>query len=276
MADPLPADDTALLVRAGIDLSLPPEAGLFRPDGWLRRVSGEPSVLFGGVRALLLEVAHPLVAAGVALHSDFRGDPFGRLRRTLAAVTALAFAPRAEALAAARGVARSHARVRGRLSVAVGPFAAGTPYDGRDPELVLWVWGTLADTALAVHRDFAGPLDTAALAEYHRDQRAMALLLGARPERTPGDAASFRSWFDGVLASPALHVGDAAREISRAVLATPGADRGPAALVTAALLPASLREAFGLVWNDEREDAYRRLVASVRRLRPVDGHGTGG
>jgi uncharacterized protein (DUF2236 family) len=104
----------------------------------------------------------------------------------------------------------------------------------------------------------------------------MALLLGARPARTPGDAASFRSWFDGVLASPALHVGDAAREISRAVLATPGADRGPAALVTAALLPASLREAFGLVWNDEREDAYRRLVASVRRLRPVDGHGAGG
>ena len=269
MAAPLPADDDALLAYAGVDPSLPPEKGLFRPDGWLRRVSEEPSVLFGGARALLLEVAHPLVAAGVADHSDFRRDPFGRLQRTLAAVTALAFAPRGEALGAARGVARSHVRVRGRLSAAVGSFAAGTPYDGRDPELVLWVWGTLADTALAVYRDFVGPLDAAALTDYHRDQRAMALLLGAPPEDTPGDAASFRAWFDGVLESDAIHVGDDAREIARAVLATPGADRGPVPLVTAALLPAPLRDAFGLSWDAEREDAYARLVTSVKRLRPT-------
>src|SRR5688500_13141160 len=98
------ADDSALLAYAGIDASLPRGAGLFRDGGWLRRVAREPAVLFGGGCALLLEVAHPLVAAGVADHSSFRTDPFGRLQRTLAAVTALSLEPHANALAAARGI----------------------------------------------------------------------------------------------------------------------------------------------------------------------------
>src|SRR6266850_3474055 len=112
------ADDDALLAHAGIDAALPAGEGLFREDGWLRRVSREPAVLFGGGCALLLEVAHPLVAAGVADHSDFRRDPFGRLQRTLAAITALALEPRSAALAAARGVARAHQRVHGALGEA--------------------------------------------------------------------------------------------------------------------------------------------------------------
>ena len=267
MEDPTPTEDESLLACAGIDASIPAREGLFRERGWLRRVSREPSVLFGGGCALLLEVAHPLVAAGVAEHSDFRRDPFGRLQRTLAAVSALALEPRDKALAAARGVARAHERVRGRLPESVGPFEAGTAYSGRDPDLVLWVWGTLVDTALAVYRDFVAPLDAAALAEYHRDQRALALLLGAPADRTPGDPESFRSWFDGMIASEALTVGASAREIARAVLGSAGVDRGPVPLITAALLPPRLRSDFGLGWNDDRQRRYRKLVAGVRSLR---------
>jgi uncharacterized protein (DUF2236 family) len=273
MRESLPADDDALLAHAGIDAAIPAREGLFRERGWLRRVSREPSVLFGGGCALLLEVAHPLVAAGVAQHSDFRRDPFGRLQRTLAAVSALALEPRDKALVAARGVARAHERVRGRLRERVGPFAAGTAYSGRDPDLVLWVWATLVDTALAIHRDFAAPLDAAALTEYHRDQRALALLLGAPADRTPGDPESFRSWFDAMIAGDALTVGPEAREIARAVLGTAGVDRGPVPLITAALLPPRLRSDFGLAWNDDRERRYRELVTAVRSLRrgsPVD------
>jgi uncharacterized protein (DUF2236 family) len=269
----LPADDDAMLAHAGIDAAIPAREGLFRERGWLRRVSREPSVLFGGGCALLLEVAHPLIAAGVAEHSDFRRDPFGRLQRTLAAVSALALEPRDKALAAARGVARAHEHVRGRLRERVGPFAAGAAYSGRDPDLVLWVWATLVDTALAVYRDFVAPLDAAALAEYHRDQRALALLLGAPADRTPGDPESFRSWFDAMIAGDALTVGPEAREIARAVLGTAGVDRGPVPLITAALLPPRLRSDFGLAWNDDRQRRYRELVAGVRSLRrepPVD------
>jgi uncharacterized protein (DUF2236 family) len=268
MNAPLLADDEALLAHAGVDVSLPEREGLFRNDGWLRRVSREPSVLFGGGCALLLEVAHPLVAAGVAEHSDFRRDPFGRLQRTLAAITAMALEPRADALAAARAVARAHDRVRGRLDEAVGRFAAGTPYSGRNPDLVLWVWGTLVDTALAVYRDFVGPIGGSALAEYHRDQRSLALLLGAPADRTPGDPASFRVWFDDMIEGDTLAVGAAARDIARAVLGAPGVASGPVSLITAALLPARLRRDFGLAWDGDRERRYLALANGVRALRP--------
>jgi uncharacterized protein (DUF2236 family) len=260
----LPSDDDALLALAGIVDPPPPEEGLFRRDSWLRRVSAESVLLLGGGRALLLEVAHPLVAAGVPAPASAR--PFGgcsALARSGDRATARRRSPRRAGSRAQRDAA---ARRR-------GPFAAGTAYSGRDPDLVLWVWGTLVDTALAVYRDFVAPLDAAALAEYHRDQRALALLLGAPADRTPGDPESFRSWFDGMIASDALTVGPAAREIARAVLETRGVERGPVPMITAALLPARLRGDFGLAWNDERQRRYRELVAGVRSLRrerPVD------
>jgi uncharacterized protein (DUF2236 family) len=169
--------------------------------------------------------------------------------------------------------ARCRARARSRagaLGETVGPFAAGTRYHGRDPDLVLWVWATLVDTALAVYRDFVAPLDADALAEYHRDQRALALLLGAPADRTPGDPESFRCWFDGVLAGDTLTVGATAREIARAVLDTPGVDRGPVPLITvgAVARPAAPRVRARL-GRRARAPLPRALIASVRALRPV-------
>ncbi len=79
----LVTDDEELLRRAGIVDPPPAIEGLFHEGCWLRKISREKVLLFGGGRALLLEVAHPLVAAGVADHSNFREDPFGRLQRTL-------------------------------------------------------------------------------------------------------------------------------------------------------------------------------------------------
>lgn len=264
----LPPDDASLLALAGIERLPPPEQGLFAADSWLRRVSGESVLLFGGGRALLLEIAHPLVAAGVAEHSDFRRDPFGRLQRTLDAMSRLTFGDRRSVLEAARVVERSHARVRGTLAQDVGTFAAGTPYDGRDPELVRWVWATLVDTGLQVYELFVAPLDDGAREAYYRDHRAIARLLGVPPARVPDTWAGFRRYFDGLVASDALHVGAQAREIADAVLRPPaGLPVGSVRLITAALLPPRLREAFGLAWDAGRAQRFDALVASVRRLR---------
>lgn len=264
----LPPDDASLLALAGIERLPPPDQGLFAADSWLRRVSAESVLLFGGGRALLLEIAHPLVAAGVAEHSDFRRDPFGRLQRTLDAMSRLTFGDRGSALAAARLVERSHTRVRGTLAQDVGCFAAGTPYDGRDPELVRWVWATLVDTGLQVYELFVAPLDDAAREAYYRDHRAIARLLGVPPGQVPETWPGFRSYFDGLVASDALAVGGQAREIADAVLHPPaGLPVGSVRLITAALLPPRLREAFELPWDAGRAQRFDALVASVRRLR---------
>src|SRR5436190_14118997 len=108
------------------------------------RVNGEWALLLGGGRALILQVAHPLVAAGVAQHSGYREDPWGRLYRTLDVTTRIVFGDAATSRAAARELRAVHARVRGRADDA-------TPYDARDPDLLLWVWATLVDTSLLVY-----------------------------------------------------------------------------------------------------------------------------
>jgi uncharacterized protein (DUF2236 family) len=265
----LPLEDAELLALAGLHHPPPPEEGLFRRGCWLRRVSGEPVLLFGGGRALLLEIAHPLVAAGVADHSNYRSDPFGRLQRTLEAMTAIVFRDRAAALAAARGVERAHQRVFGRLPEAAGRFSAGTPYSGRDPELMLWVWATLVDTAVLVYQRFVDELSPEARGEYYADHRSVARVLGVPDALVPPDWDAFRGWFDATLAGDSLAVTPAAREIAEQVLAPAASvsDARKLRLITTGLLPPRLREAFGLAWDEVSAARLEALTASVRGLR---------
>jgi uncharacterized protein (DUF2236 family) len=265
----LPKDDAELLARAGVDGAGGLDAPLFAEASWIRRVAGEPVLLFGGGRALLLEIAHPLVAAGVAEHSSFRSDPFGRLRRTLEVLQAITFGSRRDALGAARSVERAHARVRGRLGGATARFPAGTPYSGRDPELVRWVWATLVDTAWVVYERFVTPLAPDARDAFYAGHQVVGRLFGVPPEQVPPDWPAFRAWFDGVVASDALEVTPLAREIGRAVFEpTAGTPQGRLARsITAALLPERLREAFELPWDATRAARLDSLVASVQALR---------
>ena len=277
----LPRHDDELLALAGFDDLPRPQEGLFRRGSWLRRVSSESVVLLGGGRALLLEIAHPLVAEGVANHSRFREDPLGRLQRTLDALSAIAFRERAAALDAVRGVERAHAGVHGRLAAAAGRFAAGTVYDGRDPELMLWVWATLVDSALEITARFVAPLDGAALGAYYADQHRVARLLGIPAGLVPADAGAFRAWFEAMLAGDTLHVGDRAREIAAALLDPPRPLPGGSLFrfVTAGLLPPRLRDAFHLPWDEAREARLLALAQAARALRaqarPLDSSGKG-
>ncbi len=266
---PLALDDEALLAFAGLSDSPPAEEGLFRRGCWLRRVSAEPVLLFGGGRALLLEIAHPLVAAGVAEHSSYRTDPFGRLARTLEALSAIVFRDRSAALAAARGVERAHARVTGVLHEPAGRFAAGTPYAGRDPELMLWVWATLVDTALEIYECFVGSLDLAARRAYYADHRSVVRVLGVPDALVPPSWEDFRVWFEAMLESDRLAVTPTARAIAAGVFqpAAALAGAGRLHLITAGLLSSRLREGFGLAWDAARAEKFATLCRSVRTQR---------
>src|SRR5690242_20895899 len=116
--------------------------GLFADDSIIRRVNRENVLILGGGRALLMQLAHPKVAAGVDEHSDFRARPVRRLRRTVRMTMAIVFGDRETALAAARAVNQAHAKVRGRS------------YRALDPDLLLWVHATLVDSALVTYETF--------------------------------------------------------------------------------------------------------------------------
>src|SRR2546429_319415 len=123
-----------------------PVGDFFPPDAVVRRVDGEAVLLLGGGRALLMQLAHPMVARGVAEHSQFEADPFSRLQRTLDAVTTIVFGTEDEARQVAAVVGAVHERV------------FGDGYRANDPDLLMWVHATLIDTALRVHARFLRPL----------------------------------------------------------------------------------------------------------------------
>jgi uncharacterized protein (DUF2236 family) len=241
----------------------PGDLGLFPPGTVARRVNGETALLLGGPRALLMQLAHPSVAAGVADHSDFRRDALGRLTNTLDLTLTVAFGDAAQRGAALERVAATHRRVVG--------VRRGDPYRAVDPELLLWVHATLVDSALAVHERFVGHLDPRARAQYHEEMKRQALAFGVPADLLPLTFDDFRRYVDEMVAT--IEVSEEARELSRGVLAPsiPSALRPLlpiARLLTAALLPERLRAAYGLPWGPRRERACGMLAAGIRRAVP--------
>jgi uncharacterized protein (DUF2236 family) len=239
---------------------------VFGPGTATWRVNRELALLLGGGRALLLQVAHPLVAAGVAEHSDYRRDPWGRLLRTLRLTTAVAFADPA-------GSERAAARIRARHARVTGTAPDGTGYDARDPALLLWVWATLLDSSLLLHRLCVGPLADGELEAYHREQVRFAGAFGVPEEAVPATPAAFAAYWGRMLAGE-LRITDAARDVARHTLRPPApAPLRPAfaayAQLTAGLLPPSVRAGYGLEWGPRRARALAAASAVSRRALPL-------
>jgi uncharacterized protein (DUF2236 family) len=227
--------------------------------------------MLGGGRALLLQVAHPLVAAGVAEHSGYREDPWKRLAGTMNAVWAVVFGTRAQADRAARRVRAMHAKVNGTLAAPMGPFAAGTRYSALDPDLLLWVHATLVDSALLVHSQWVGGLRESDQAAYYEDAKTLAGLFGTPPEVIPTTLADFRVYMEQMLAGDEICVTDTARQIARTVLDPPlpralRPAAGVVNLVTASLMPPRLRREYGIAWDPVRAAVLAGSREWVRRI----------
>lgn len=246
-------------------------SGYFAPDSAIRRIGGESVLMLGGGRALLMQAAHPLVAAGIVQHSDYRASPLRRLARTMTALYTIVFGTRVEADRAGAIVQAVHASVRGRLGAPVGPFEAGTPYAASDPHLMTWVHATLVDTGLTMYETYVGRLEPAAREAFYRDMKVVAHVFGTPEGAIPPTLAAFEEYRRERLASGELCVGDDARAVAETVLDPPLPDPlkpafGILRLATVGLLPEPIREEYGLPWNRTREVAFRASARSARTL----------
>jgi uncharacterized protein (DUF2236 family) len=229
-------------------------------------VNGEAVLLLGGPRALILQVAHPQVAAGVAQHSSYRTDPWGRLLRTLDASLTIGFGSPEESRAAARALRRAHARV-------TGTDDRGEPYSALDPELLLWVQATLIDTALLFYERYVRELSASELARYYQQMRTLGEPYGLPREHMPSNAAAFRRYFARTVEAE-LRVTDTTRDVADAVL-NPDLPRAAwpvrelTRLVTVGTLPEGLRADLGLEWGPGRERLLNSSQAAIRRVLPV-------
>jgi uncharacterized protein (DUF2236 family) len=241
----------------------------------IRRISQEALGLLGGGRAILLQLAHPLVAAGVADHSDFQTDPLARLLRTLELIHTLVFGSRWQAQKALQRFHTMHTRIQGCLSHAAGRFPAGTFYTASDLELKLWVHATLVETRLMTYERFVAPLTPGERRRYYADTRVLARLLGVPDQVPPPTWEDFQRYMANILASDTLAVTDTARRLARDVLnpsrvgIVPSASARLVRFVTAGLLPERFRVAYGLGWGVGQQILLDNLSRTTRRLRPL-------
>jgi uncharacterized protein (DUF2236 family) len=237
-------------------------------------VNREGVLLLGGGAALILQVAHPLVAAAVAEHSTYREDPWGRLYRTLDLTTKVVFGDTRTAERAARRIRSVHERVHGVTEEDAGRYPAGTPYRADDPELLLWVHATLVRTALDVYRLYVGRLTIAEQLRYYEEQKSLAAAFGVPRERMPATFGAFNEYFESMLESDRIAVTSALRDVVDATLrpplpfvARPLVDS--LNLVTVGLLPERLRDELGLPWGAVRERLLETSRAGLRRIIPA-------
>jgi uncharacterized protein (DUF2236 family) len=227
--------------------------------------------------AVLLQLAHPLVACGVADHSSFLRERWGRTRRlsrTLDAMLRLSFGTEAEAEAVVAGINAIHDRVHGQLPEAIGIFPAGTPYSARDPALLAWVHATLVDMNIGVYELYVGDLSFDERDRYCAEASWLGPHLGVPEDRLPRSFGALRRYMDGMLASGELAVTDTARTLAHSIVYPPVPRlarpvTGLLRLSTVGLLPSSLRGAYGFPWGPRDEARLRRSAAIVRRLLPL-------
>jgi uncharacterized protein (DUF2236 family) len=231
--------------------------------------------LLGWGRAILLQLAHPLVAAGVYDHSAFRSSgrvAIVRLHATVRAMLSLTFGTSAERDAALEAIRVIHRRVHGHLAMDVGRFPAGTPYSAEDPALVHWVHLTLLESVPMVFERFVAPLSEAERDLYCDQAAWAAIALGARPADVPRSWAAMQTQMECAYASGAIAVGPQARDLGRAVVAPLLGRLVPPAgwvnrIVTIGLLPPFIRAQYGFRWSPRDERMLHRITPALGALR---------
>jgi uncharacterized protein (DUF2236 family) len=249
-----------------------PSTGAFTDESPLRRVVGHRLTALSGPRALLMMAAHPVAFQGFFAHTGALDEPYARLQRTAVVMNAVAFGSREEAERLTRRVRSMHRRVRGTLTEDAGRFPAGTPYRGDDPELLLWILASLADSAMLVYSRYVRRLDGAERDALWQDYRVVGRHFGLAADEMPADAAAFDAYMADMIASGDLYVSPQARELAIDIVLRPPVPPHFRPLlelvnqITSGLLPAPVRRMYGFSWDPLRALAVRGGAEYLRRV----------
>lgn len=230
----------------------------------LSDVAGEAVLLAGGGAAILLQLANPSVARGVAHHSDFVNRPLDRLYGTLDYVYTVAFGNDDMLASVVRSVNRAH-----------GPVHERHPersYSAFDPELQLWVAATLYYAAISIQERTHGPLDDASGEAIYRDYAALGTRLQMPPGLWPQDREAFDRYWQQAITQ--LEATEESREVVQSLFAPrhiPAVARAAMPLIrliSTGLLPPTVRELHGLDWNARRQTRFDRALRIIRFVYP--------
>jgi uncharacterized protein (DUF2236 family) len=275
-------------------------AGLYGPESEAWRLNREAALLLGaGPLAVLLQVAHPLIAEGVAAHSTFKADPWARLTGTLRSYLRIVYGTEAEALGEIRRLNGLHRSIAGPVvdPEALGRF--GGAYAARDPVLSLWVHATLIWATLVTVERWLGPVPRHRRARLYAETLGVGRAFGVPEVMLPADLDAFEGYVEGMLGPDGpVHPTATSRDLAAAILHPPLAPvvergavatrlgptapamarflrRAPRSAMTpflqpsVALLPDGLREELGLPWGAAEQAVAAWLTTMWRLWRPA-------
>lgn len=235
-----------------------------------RRYVGDARLVLVLGRALLLQVGHPVVAAGVAEHSRFQTDPWGRFEGTVGKLMATTYGP--DPAAVTREIRELHKRIK-------GIDAQGNRYHSLEPEAYFWVLATTLESIVEMARRFARPMSAHELAAFYDEQREQARMLGVRDRDMPATWAAFERYFTEMLHtrienSDVVHqvVEQLAHPARPPQLALPplawhaiGPLSGHLLQITnVGTLPPIARERWGIDWSWHQEQQLRLIGRAAR------------
>jgi uncharacterized protein (DUF2236 family) len=249
---------------------------LVGPDSITWRFTSDTRLYFVMLYALLLQVAHPVVGAGVRDYSDFEQRPWNRLLRTIDYVTVLVYGG-GEAVAMGRRLRALHKGFKGVRE-------DGEPYYALEPEAYAWVHATLLETYVAGHEQFGRPMSPDQKERFYREYRGLGRLIGVREKDLPATWSGFRSYFDEMCATELVRT----VSVDRVLAATQGDVPPPLPIVPdlvwrtirvparrgmwlggVGMLEPELRARLGVVWSERDERQFQAIGRASRALTPV-------
>jgi uncharacterized protein (DUF2236 family) len=230
------------------------DAGLYGPSSEAWRLNREAMLLLGaGPRALLMQIAHPAVAAGVDEHSNFRADPWRRLAATLRSYLTIVYGTSRVARAEIRRLNTLHRGI------------VGVGYAARDPELSLWVHATLVDSTMVVNDAWIEPMPRARRAAFYLETRPIGRAFGVPDRLLPEELDAFDSYVQGMMApSGPVQVSPLARELAGVILHPPLAPL--AQWFSAGTPPTAARAGLPAVLARVPATAFSRVSAAFGRV----------
>jgi len=244
-------------------LEHPADDGLFGPHSMVWRVHRDRSFPLAGIRSLMVQALHPLAMAGVAEHSNWKQDPFGRLAATSGYILTVTYGDTASAHHAASRVRGIHGHVNGTDPV------TGLAYRASDPSLLLWIHAAMVDSIVHVVQRYGRGLDAASADRYVWEMVRFAELVGVPAADVPASVAALEEYVDSV---ELLQATPAARDAMAVVLDPPGLDDDARDLwrdlgqVAIGSLPGWARSMYGYgepVAESMERDAVRQLIGAV-------------
>ena len=226
--------------------------------------------MFGGARALLMQAAHPLVSAGARQTSFYARDPWKRLVRTVQLQLIIAFGSKDEANRTAQRINQLHEKIRG-----VDPVT-GQPYDGLDPDLLLWVHATLEESALMMYEKTVRLLTSAERDQYHQENLISAELILLPPEHVPPTFDDLVDYIEGVVKGNELLLTDVALEVYDLMRGGPVPYHTKpvwqfVAFAARGTLPPELQDLYNIKWDPNRQrvlDANFNMLRRTHRFIP--------